>query len=535
MAVTSERIARSLRSFTQLFSDKSLTRKATLNAFASALDYAARLVVGFIITPFLVGGLGEYYYGAWQILNRLVGYISPASGRPTQALKFTLAKAQHSTDFAFKRRNVGATLAVWAMFLPLLAVLGAVLAWFAPTWLDAPAGAVMRVRLAAFFLVVNLAAGSLGSIPQSVMEGENLGYKRMGLSALLVFVGGGLTWAALALNTGLAGVACAMLLSTVLSGAFYLSIVGTYARWFGLERPSPAETRHFLGLSGWFLGWNLIMNLMTASDLVVFGLLESVEAVTAFSLTKYAPETIISLVAMMTFGIAPGLGGIIGSGDLKRAARLRGEMMSLTWLLVTVLGAAILLWNPMFLSLWVGEQFFVGPLPGLLIVLVVLQFTLIRNDANLIDLTLDLRRKVVLGGVAVAISLAAAVVLVGVFDLGVSGVCIGFILGRLLLSLGYPRQVGRFLGVPFSDQLRAALRPALVTALVFALASVSNQLLHLTISHGLLGWIELALMGLISLALITPLVFFAGLSAVQRERLVNRLIHLIHAPTTLEK
>jgi len=35
-----------------------------------------------------------------------------------------------------------------------------------------------------------------------VLTGENLGYKRMGLSAILVFVGGGLTWLALYLKRG---------------------------------------------------------------------------------------------------------------------------------------------------------------------------------------------------------------------------------------------------------------------------------------------------------------------------------------------
>ena len=62
-------------------SNKSLTIKASLNALASALDYGARLVVGFLINPLLVSGLGNYGYGVWQVLGRLIGYIEPASGR----------------------------------------------------------------------------------------------------------------------------------------------------------------------------------------------------------------------------------------------------------------------------------------------------------------------------------------------------------------------------------------------------------------------------------------------------------------------
>jgi hypothetical protein len=66
------------RSIAFLVSDRNLTRKATLNAIAAALDYFARLVVGFIVTPFLVSGLGDYTFGVWQILLRVIGYITPA-------------------------------------------------------------------------------------------------------------------------------------------------------------------------------------------------------------------------------------------------------------------------------------------------------------------------------------------------------------------------------------------------------------------------------------------------------------------------
>ena len=130
MSMNLLKVADRIRFIPKLFSDTSLTQKASLNALASALDYAANIIVGFVVTPFMVTGLGDYYYGAWQILQRLVGYLSPASGRPTQALKFALAKEQNSTDFELKRSFVGSTLVVSALFLPVMAMLGGLLAWF---------------------------------------------------------------------------------------------------------------------------------------------------------------------------------------------------------------------------------------------------------------------------------------------------------------------------------------------------------------------------------------------------------------------
>lgn len=528
--MSTSRVAHNLKFVSRLLSEEGLTKKASLNALAAALDYGARLLVGFLVTPLLVAGLGAFYYGAWQVLLRLVGYISPASGRPTQALKWSLANQQASSDYEHKHRLVGSTLAVWALFLPVLTILGALLAWFVPYWIGAPAESFWSIRLAAGILVGNLALGSLVAVPQSVLEGENLGYKRMGLSALLVCVGGGLMWLALYLQLGIAGVAAATVATTMLTGVFFLQVARANVPWLAVARPSREAFRPFLGLSWWFLVWNLIMKLMLAGDVVVLGTLDSVESVTAYALTKYAPETLISIVAIMVFGMTPGLGGLIGSGQIKKAAMVRSEIMSLTWLIATVLGTTVLLWNRTFLRFWVGEEYYLGAVSSLLIVVMITQFVLIRNDASIIDLTLRLRRKVLMGGLSVALSLVAAGVLVGFFRLGVVGLCLGIMAGRLILSIGYPALVGRFLNVSPSAQLRGALRPALVTLLFFWLAMELDGLSSASNGLAVTGWIGLVLAVAVTSSVALLLAFLAGLS-VNQQRAIMRRLRVIIAQT----
>jgi O-antigen/teichoic acid export membrane protein len=516
------KVAAGFRFIPKLFSDDNLTQKASLNALASILDYAANIIVAFVVTPFLVRGLGDYYYGAWQILLRLVGYISPASGRPTQVLKFALAKEQHSSDFDLKRSFVASTLVVFMLFLPIMAMLGGLLAWFVPFWIKTPGEYVWNVRIACALLVGNLIAATLREIPHSALEGENKGYKRMGLSTFLIFVGGGITWIALYFQTGIIGVAVATLLSTTISGLFFLQIVRSYAPWFGVSKPSKQSVQEFLGLSWWFLAWNLIMNLMLASDVVVLGLLNSVESVTDYSLSKYAPETAITAVAIMVFGVLPGLGGIIGTGDLERAAKVRGEIMSLTWLVVTVLGTGVILWNRTFIGLWVGADHFVGAFPNLLIVLVVLQFVLIRTDANVIDLTLRLNRKVILGAISVSISLLAASILVYFFKMGIIGVSLGIMLGRLVLTIAYPKLIGRMLNIKPSSQIQAIFRPALVTTFLFLTAFMIEGLLPTHRWQSLHGWITFVFTAGVTACALFGLAFFGGLSSRQQQNILRR-------------
>ena len=181
-------------------SNPDLSRKASLNTIAAALDYGARTVVELILNPMLVAGLGTYLYGAWRVLWRLTGYIWASSGRSSQALQWAIANKQHTADHEEKRRHVGSAIVVWFIFLPLLGSIGAICVWAAPYALKTPARYVGDVRITAALLVADAVALTLLTVPRSVLQGENLGYKRMGLSALLVVGQGALTALALILD-----------------------------------------------------------------------------------------------------------------------------------------------------------------------------------------------------------------------------------------------------------------------------------------------------------------------------------------------
>lgn len=512
-----------MKIFSGLLSDKGLTKKASLNALTVALEYGASLIVGFLVTPLMVAGLGNYLFGMWQILNRLIGYINPVSGRPGFALKATLANQQASTDFDQKRRYVGSTMLIWLLFLPPLIGIGGVVSWFVPYWVHAPSAFVWIVRAVAGLLVLNVIVSSLSSVPQVTLQGENLGYKRMGVSVILVLAGGGFTWLAIYLKTGIVGVAAAVVASTLTTGLFYLWVVKSQIPWFGVARPRIADTRQMLGLSWWFMGWNLTTTLLLASDVVVLGLLDSVESVTSYSLTKYVPETLIGVIVIIVFGIMPGLGSIIGTGDYERAIRLRDEINSFIWLTATTLGASILIWNRVFIGLWVGADQYSGSIPNLLVVVAAMQLALIRSDGTIIDLTLRMSQKVLLGLLSVTISITAASIMVGIFKLSVVGLCLGIMGGRLIISIGYPMLISRFLGVSISSQLNRMFRPVFVTLLLFSTAVGLDKFVSVTAGTRITGWLVFVLSAGVTGILMLLISFYAGLSGNQRRNMLRRV------------
>jgi O-antigen/teichoic acid export membrane protein len=494
-----------------------LSRRASLNTLAAGLDYIARIAVQLIVNPILVAGLGKYLFGAWKVLWQLSGYLWASSGRSAQALQMVLAQRQHSPDEEEKRRYVASAVVVWFVFLPVLIIVGAVGAWAMPSLLKTPNEYVGAVRATTALIAADAIALALLTIPRSVLQGQNLGYKRMGLSAIFVLLGGGLMALAIYLDMGIAGVAAAQLVNTVLTGVLFLKVVRTHVPWFGLSRPSRKTVRWFLGLSGWFMGWKYVWELMTAADVLVIGFFASVELVAVYSLTKFIPDATIPLINTIVQGSSAGLGGIIGRGDLKSAIQIRNEIMALTWLIVTLVGGTFLLWSRSFVSLWVGSDLYAGSLPALLILILVIQFIFFGNDARTIDLFLNQRAKVLTGAASAALSFVLAAFLVGRFDNRIVGVCVGMIIGRAVLTVAYPWLVGRFLGYPLGVQLRGALRPALTTALLFGAMFLLGQRISAD------SWIELfAFAGMAALAL-AAVAAVIGLSRNQRRFLIVRV------------
>jgi O-antigen/teichoic acid export membrane protein len=509
------------RLLARALSDETLSKKASLNMVASVLDYGARVIVGLLINPILVSGLGNVAFGVYQVLGRLIGFATPAGGRPSQALKWTIARDQYSERYEAKRLQVGSAVAVWLLFLPILAVAGGVLAWFAPLLVDAPESLHLTIRIAAGLLVLELIANNLLTLPQAVLQGENLGYKRMGLTTLVVFVGGAITAAAVLLGSGLVGVAAAALTTTLLTGAVFWWVTRAQVGWFGIERPALREVGVFARLSGWFLLWNLVMQLMRGSDVVVLGIAGSAQLVTVFTLSRYVPEAIFEAVAIVVSGIMPGLGGLLGARDTGRAIAVRTESMCVTWLIATASGATFLLWQESFLRLWVGEEYYPGRAATLLIILMILQFSFIRNDAAIIDLTLKLRAKVLLGLASAGLSIGLAVLLLRTWDEPIPALAVGFIAGRSILTIAYPWIVCRALTIPLSSQIKGAVRPGLVCAVFFAATVMIAPSLEAE------SWVSLVFFGGLSLVALTAGGFFLGLSPGQRSRVSMRLRQLL--------
>ncbi|MCH8841229.1 MAG: hypothetical protein IH831_11275, partial [Planctomycetes bacterium] len=183
------------------------------------------VLVGFLVNPALLTYLGSVEFGTWKVCQNLLSFVSVTDGQAAQALKWTIANKQTSEDFEAKKRNIGSALIVWLRFLPATVLIGALISWFSPQFInELDPKYVTPARIASAFLVVGLILLPLQSIPESVMVGTNLGYRCSWVHALQLALAGGLMVTLAHLGFGVAGVAGAHVVATIFASVGMLAI-----------------------------------------------------------------------------------------------------------------------------------------------------------------------------------------------------------------------------------------------------------------------------------------------------------------------
>src|SRR5256885_13505551 len=226
-----------------------LTQRASLSGIGSLLDYAAKLAVGLVVTPIVVAGLGRSLFGTWERLNRLVTYMSAADGGLPEAIRLRVANRQAVDDATTQRRYVGAALAVWLLFLPVITAAGGIVIWIAPRVTQAAPALHDTVRIATGLLLASFFMTLVAGVPASGLRGMNLGYRRMGLQASLNLVGGLLMIAAVRAGLGLVGLGGTQVVLTFVTGLVFWTLARRYVPWFGAAPPTPHDIRALLATS----------------------------------------------------------------------------------------------------------------------------------------------------------------------------------------------------------------------------------------------------------------------------------------------
>ncbi|OQP55759.1 hypothetical protein A4D02_04740 [Niastella koreensis] len=447
---------------------ENLRQRAYLNTLSSLLDYIANRLTGLFVNPFIVSGLGSSLFGIWQMLGQLTGYINITDTRTSQVLKWTVAQKKDVASVEELRSDAGAAFIVLLCVMPVLLIGGSIISWYAPVITHAGLENYTLIRTACALLVFSLIVFKFFELFEAILRGMNLSFKRMGLRAGIVIIGGGLKVLMIKMGYGLVGLAAVQLVDTALTGLSFYAVVKKNIGWFGIKRPSRANILRFGKLSAWYLadaGANVVNS---NSDKLLLGIITSPVTVTYYTLTKFIPMALQGIINRFILGIMPGVGKLLGLKEYDKINSVRKKINSVTLLLTTAFAVTVIIFNHSFLKVWVGKEHFAGKLANIMIMITIMQDTFVKNDACIISATLDIKRKVFLTLISGALFAGFGILFARQW--GIAGLCLALIISRMFLFIGQRKILAGIMQSGAHSEFRIGYRPFFTSFVLLGLA-----------------------------------------------------------------
>jgi O-antigen/teichoic acid export membrane protein len=328
------------------------------NVLMNWTAFAATVLAGFLMSPFLVRHLGDSIYGVWILIGSLVGYLGLLDFGITPSILKYIAEYRARGDQAAINRVVSGAFAVFSL-LGLLSLLASLaIAFSFNDIFNTPLGdntAAAVVILAG----INLAV----TFPALVFIGVLRGYQRYDIDAsitaltiiarsllVVVLIRRGYGIMALALST----FAFDMLrLAYLIRSAYRLNPSIRISRAY-VER---AEMRRLFGYSAYVFVMIVGKQMIFYTDSIIIGLFLTTSSVTAYFVASRLVIYLQMLVSEMVGVLTPTTSDLDARDDHKGIKELL--VLSTKYMLMIALPASAIFFvmGGDFIALWMGPSF----------------------------------------------------------------------------------------------------------------------------------------------------------------------------------
>ena len=425
-----------------------LLRKAKLNALASYVSFIVNSFLTFFVSPFLVKYLGSTSFGIWKAVQKVLTFATVADGRATQALKWVIANKESKDNILEKQQSVGSAIRIWFYFLPLVLTIVSVLIWKLPNLInDIDAELYPKIQLLGFILGINLLINPLLGIPDAILVGTNNGYKSTIIKTTGIIISNALMILSSYFGYGIIGLGVVVLTVTLLNCIFIFYITKRSVDWLGVKKPSKEQVKSFFGFSFWVLIWSFVAKLILSTEVLLISSLINPNEVSNYVFTAYIVQFCVSISLLTGTSITPGLGKLIGAKDEIKASMVTKNIREIILFITAFFGCLILLINKSFVTLWMGDEYFLGSTVNLLIVLIMIQLVMFRIEGQIQDLSLKIKNKVIVGAISALLSIFLGVYFYKQMNGRIEGLFMGVLIGRILLNVMFKTMVNKMMNI----------------------------------------------------------------------------------------
>jgi O-antigen/teichoic acid export membrane protein len=320
---------------------------------------AVTIAATYVLTPFIIHTLGRDGYGTWTLITAMTGYISLlALGVPMASVRFL---TQHITAREADRTNavIGSCVGLYLMIGAAALVLGLAAAAALPVLFDIPLALQTQARIACALMVVQVAAGFIGLLPEGILFAHHDFVVRNAVRVAALLLRLGLTLGLLALDASLITLAAVQVATLAFDFSASLFIIrrrhpGVRLRLRDFEW---ATVRRIFSFSMYVLLLAAGARLSFETDAIVIGAVLGVAAIpfyaVANNLVVYLVEFTLAIAAVVS-PMATKLDTQGRRGELA-AVFLKWSKISLSFTLMA--GVFLIVLGPRFIGWWIDPGY----------------------------------------------------------------------------------------------------------------------------------------------------------------------------------
>ena len=435
--------------------------------------FAFAAVVGFVLSPFVVRTLGDTGYGAWVLLNSLVGYLGLLELGVRGATTRYVARFHQLGEHGRAGELTSAALAVFVVTGLVAVGLSGLLAAFVGDVFHVPPEFVASARVVAVLGGLTIGVSLVGG----VFGGVIVGLQRFDINNVVEVALGAVRAAAVLIvlkaGGGLVGLAIVHLSASVIRAIVDYRVARRLYPQMTLRLgvPEREALRMVLAFGLTSAVLHASAQLMLYSDSVIIGAFLPVGMITYFaigaSLTEYGRQVVGGVSRVIT----PLTSALQASGaqDALQRSLLTGAR--LTTALVLPIAVTFILRGSTFIGLWMGPQYAVlsGQVLALLAVVMTCHTGYQVTTATMMGMNRH-RGLVPLFLGDAATNVALSIILVPIY--GVVGSAIGTLVPQLIVTLvATPWYLRRVLGIPPRLYLTGTYLRPVIAMVPFALGT----------------------------------------------------------------
>ncbi len=452
-------------------------RKPSLvvNAVSGWVGFAATVVAGFLLTPYVITRLGKSGYGVWCLVGSVIGYYGLLDLGVSAAVRRYVARYAARGDHDALNETVGTAVTVFAIAGVAMLVFsiiagGALASFFGVTGAEA-------VEFHRIVIFLGAAAGFniVGQVYRATITAHEHFVARNCVTIAVTAIRAGLTVWTLMMGWGLLGVAASCMVVDMIRLVCDLCLV----KWLTphvITRPGRWRWRRVRPL----LTYGLTMTVIVGAGIVqvqtasaILAKVVSLEAVAVYAIAALLMRHFSNLIHAGMGVLGPRFAGLDGANDTVAIRRLVLKGLWVSTILSCSVGLGMLILGDRFLHLWVGSRFTPAEFSTAVTVLMILTvyYALGLSQAPATTALYAMNRHRVYAGVMLveaAVNVTLSIILAG--RMGTVGVAVGALISMVVVRMvTQPVYVSRVVGLSLRQYCLPIAGPTAAAAAIWVL------------------------------------------------------------------